>query len=127
MIINYRVMLTEVPLLLSYFKEPWIFRTDFRIIVLVTNFVKIPPVETDLFNADRARERQGEGKRQAEANILLLQFANAPKVYITLKTSGDFSRYSNKLFVLITETECAYCAVRTEDTHTQLRVVYWMK
>jgi hypothetical protein len=78
-------------------------------------------VKVDLFHADRERERERDGNRHAEANILLLQFVNAPKVYNTLKTSSDFSRYCNKLFVLITETEFAYCAVRTEYIHTRAR------
>ena len=33
---------------------------------------------------------------------------------VDLRTNKDFSLYSINWLVFITETECAYCAVRTE-------------
>jgi len=41
------------PLLLSYFKENWIFSADFRNSLLIPNFMKIRPAGAELFHADR--------------------------------------------------------------------------
>jgi hypothetical protein len=43
----------KYPLFLSDFKDAWIFSTDFRKKLQISNFMKIRPVGAELFHADR--------------------------------------------------------------------------
>jgi len=80
MIINVHGYSSEVTLFLSYFKESWILRTDFRekIYSNIKFREKSLQWKPIFSHADTERERQREGQGHAEANIFLLQFAKAP-------------------------------------------------
>jgi len=61
----------KYPLFLSDFSETLIFSTDFRK-TLITNFMKIRPVRTEIFHADGRTNRQTA--RYEEANSRFSQF-----------------------------------------------------
>ena len=91
-------------------------------------FVKIPPVGAELFHADRQMGAQRQTDRQDwhdEANSSFSKFCE--RVYYILRTDWMYvfvwapgqaaiiSLYCINRQVFITETEYAYCAVKTDS------------
>jgi hypothetical protein len=64
------------PLFLQHFNETWIFSADFRKNAQISNFMKIRPMEAELFHADGRTERRTD---MTKLIVIVRSFANAAK------------------------------------------------